>query len=106
MCQITFIWEIRKLTLQCKVKNWKETSSFPTEYYPGKGAVTLGHFSRNLSRNFVVLLRAMRIVTKTLGDKFILGHVTPGNDSCKFCRNGVMKLREKFQDKLPSITAP
>ena len=37
---------------------------------------------------------------------FISGDVTPGNDSCNLCRNGATKLRDKLQEKLPSVTAP
>ena len=36
---------------------------------------------------------------------FISGHVTPLNDPCNLCRNGATKLRDKLQEKLPSVTA-
>ena len=36
----------------------------------------------------------------------ISGHVTQGNDSCNLCRNGAIKLRDKLQEKLPSVAAP
>ena len=43
--------------------------------------------------------------TKTLRDVFISGYVTLRNDPCNLCRNGATKLRDKLQEKLPSVTA-
>ena len=37
---------------------------------------------------------------------FISEHVTLGNNPCNLCRNGATKLRDKLQEKLPSVTAP
>ena len=37
---------------------------------------------------------------------FISGYVTLRNDSCNLCRNDATKLRDKLQEKLPSVTAP
>ena len=37
---------------------------------------------------------------------FILGHVTLGNDPCSLCCNSAMKLQDKLEEKLPSVTAP
>ena len=37
---------------------------------------------------------------------FIAGHVTLGNDSGNLCRNGAKKLRDKLQEKFPTVTAP
>ena len=73
----------------------------------------------NMSRNFL-LPRSLReveihstscnaravIATETLQGMFITAHVTSGNDPCNLCRNGATKLRDKLQEKLPSVTAP
>ena len=41
-----------------------------------------------------------------LQDMFISGHVTLGNDLGNLCRNSATKLRDKLQEKLPSVTVP
>ena len=37
---------------------------------------------------------------------FISGNVPPGNDPCNLCHNGETKLRDRFNEKSPSVTAP
>ena len=74
----------------------------------------------NMSRNFFVavtvarsrsqsdLLRATVTATKTspgLQDTLISRYVTLRNDPCNLCRNGSTRLRDKLQEKLPSVTA-
>ena len=44
--------------------------------------------------------------TKTLQDKLISGYVTLCNILCNLCCNGAMKLQDKSQDKLSSVTVP
>ena len=53
-----------------------------------------------------VLLHATVTATKPLRGMFISGHVTLGNDPCNLCHNGATKLRDRLQEKLPSVTAP
>lgn len=64
---------------------------------------------RSVSRNVFVAasvaqsrIKATISTTKTLRDVF-----TPrGNVSCNFCRNGSTKVRDRLQEKLPSVTVP
>ena len=51
-----------------------------------------------------VLLRATVTATKTLGSMVIAWYLTLRNDSCNLCWKGATKLRDKLQDKLPSVT--
>ena len=70
----------------------------------------------NMSRNFLLpqSLREVEVdstsrngdCNKNVARHVISRHVTLGNDSDNLCRNVATKLRDKLQEKLPSVRAP
>ena len=76
----------------------------------------------NMSRNFLSLKQLPKVelgstssngdckkkkIKKTLRDKFISGRLTLRNVWCNLCGNGVTKLQDKLQAKLPNcVTLP